>query len=230
MTPRFTMDSFRRFIHQSSVAIRIVAAAHLLQTTVFQFSLTGGLSMLPTLQAMGDHVYIDKLCHSRAKNVKVGDIVVSLKPTDDSTLVCKRVAGLPGDIIYANPMPTFVPSSSSSSDKSLALDPETLRPLGSSQPPSSISVPPSSCTESRYIKVPEGHLWLLGDNASASLDSREYGPVPMGLVLGKVIFAVYWGPFDFLPHKIRWISSNQTMSDKSLQELLLSTSPRDYPK
>lgn len=38
--------------------------------------------------------------------------------------------------------------------------------------------------------VPPGHLWLEGDNPAVSVDSRVYGPVPMGLVQGKILARV----------------------------------------
>ncbi|PGH05157.1 hypothetical protein AJ80_08393 [Polytolypa hystricis UAMH7299] len=41
--------------------------------------------------------------------------------------------------------------------------------------------------EDLMIQVPEGHVWLTGDNLPWSRDSREYGPVPLGLVIGKVV-------------------------------------------
>ncbi|PWA01537.1 hypothetical protein BB558_002377 [Smittium angustum] len=34
-------------------------------------------------------------------------------------------------------------------------------------------------------KVPKGHLWLSGDNPSGSTDSRNYGAVPMAMIVGK---------------------------------------------
>ncbi|ELU06626.1 hypothetical protein CAPTEDRAFT_168673 [Capitella teleta] len=43
--------------------------------------------------------------------------------------------------------------------------------------------------------VPRGHLFVEGDNMHASRDSRHYGPVPYGLVRGKVI-AKIWPPSD----------------------------------
>ncbi|KAF5747617.1 putative mitochondrial inner membrane protease subunit [Tripterygium wilfordii] len=43
------------------------------------------------------------------------------------------------------------------------------------------------------IKVPEGHCWVEGDNPAFSLDSRAYGPVPLGLVRGRVTHIV-WPP------------------------------------
>ena len=41
--------------------------------------------------------------------------------------------------------------------------------------------------EEAWVRVPKGHVWLAGDNASNSTDSRDYGPVPRGLLKGKVV-------------------------------------------
>ncbi|AES93821.2 putative signal peptidase I [Medicago truncatula] len=43
------------------------------------------------------------------------------------------------------------------------------------------------------LKVPEGHCWVEGDNAASSTDSKSYGPVPLGLVRGRVTHVV-WPP------------------------------------
>ncbi|KAF7061190.1 hypothetical protein CFC21_067905 [Triticum aestivum] len=42
-------------------------------------------------------------------------------------------------------------------------------------------------------KIPEGHCWVEGDNGGVSRDSRAYGPVPLGLVQGRVTHVV-WPP------------------------------------
>jgi hypothetical protein len=39
--------------------------------------------------------------------------------------------------------------------------------------------------------VPADTAWLLGDNASNSIDSRHYGPVPISLITSRVIFRVH---------------------------------------
>ena len=49
-----------------------------------------------------------------------------------------------------------------------------------------------------YMTVPRGHVWLLGDNATDSNDSRMYGPVALGLVLNKVIASVKPGSMPTL--------------------------------
>jgi len=37
------------------------------------------------------------------------------------------------------------------------------------------------------ILIPRGYCWIEGDNAETSIDSNEYGPIPMGLFIGSAI-------------------------------------------
>ncbi|TXT08504.1 uncharacterized protein COLE_05428 [Cutaneotrichosporon oleaginosum] len=43
-----------------------------------------------------------------------------------------------------------------------------------------------SWAQGRFLRVPKGHIWVVGDNLSNSIDSRDYGPVPLAMVKGKV--------------------------------------------
>lgn len=43
------------------------------------------------------------------------------------------------------------------------------------------------------VVVPRGHVWVEGDNAANSLDSRQYGPIPLGLVRSRAVGRV-WPP------------------------------------
>ena len=38
----------------------------------------------------------------------------------------------------------------------------------------------------RCVKIEDGFAWVQGDNSRASTDSRQFGPVPLHLVLGFV--------------------------------------------
>lgn len=43
----------------------------------------------------------------------------------------------------------------------------------------------------RQVKVPPNHIWVEGDNASNSRDSRSYGPLSLGLMIGIARFRVW---------------------------------------
>lgn len=44
------------------------------------------------------------------------------------------------------------------------------------------------------VQVPEGHVWLQGDNPVNSTDSRHYGPVPAALLRGRAFLKVPQDP------------------------------------
>lgn len=52
-------------------------------------------------------------------------------------------------------------------------------------------VDPKNSDKCETIMVPKGHLWVQGDNIYASRDSREFGPVPYGLLYGKVFWRIW---------------------------------------
>ncbi len=49
------------------------------------------------------------------------------------------------------------------------------------------------CNEPREITIPPGHFFMMGDNRGESDDSRDWGPVPKGWIIGKAFFT-YWPP------------------------------------
>ncbi len=50
-----------------------------------------------------------------------------------------------------------------------------------------------ACTFPGTIIVPKGEYYMMGDNRGASDDSRFWGPVPKGWIIGKA-FLTYWPP------------------------------------
>ena len=52
-------------------------------------------------------------------------------------------------------------------------------------------VPGADVPEFGPITVPPDHVFLMGDNRDRSLDSRYFGPVPIGKLKGKA-FCVLW--------------------------------------
>ena len=73
------------------------------------------------------------------------------------------------------------------------LDPQRVvckRILG--LPGDTICVDPTGekAPSTEHVIVPGGHFWAGGDNAAWSRDSRDYGPVPMALVKGRLVAKV----------------------------------------
>lgn len=108
MTPRPGL--LRRLLHTnkpltrsaivrgSIIIIKSAAILHLLTTHVGCTYGTYGPSMLPTIAATGDGVYVSKL-HRRGKGIKVGDMVNFKHPMFPELGAIKRVVGMPGDFV-----------------------------------------------------------------------------------------------------------------------------------
>lgn len=47
---------------------------------------------------------------------------------------------------------------------------------------------PKNSDKYSNIKVPKGHVWVQGDNIYNSMDSRGFGPVPYGLLKGRIFW------------------------------------------
>ncbi|XP_050523868.1 mitochondrial inner membrane protease subunit 1-like [Daktulosphaira vitifoliae] len=48
----------------------------------------------------------------------------------------------------------------------------------------------------KYLMIPKGSVWLEGDNQKNSIDSWDYGPVPKGLINGRVLYKI-WPMYNF---------------------------------
>ncbi len=134
-----------------------------------------------------NHRYLSSFSKSWSKmtsGIAVGDVVVLQHPEKDGT-ICKRVLGLPGDIILQPRRSSYISAEHREvmnifSDDENKDDEKVYRNDYGSKPLS------SSLSNSRLTVVPDGHIWIEGDNSLNSVDSRDYGAVSANLVLGKV--------------------------------------------
>lgn len=169
-----------------------LAVAVLIKTFIIQpFYIPSG-SMLPTLQ-INDRVMVSKLQY-RFTEPSPGDIVVFESPYDPprndsvpeavlrSVLeavgirsggeedLIKRVIAVGGQVIQIRDNTVFVDGKPVEEPY---LFPGTRMP---DEPP---------------VVVPEGYVFVMGDNRNASSDSRVFGPIPVDLIIGKAILRIW---------------------------------------
>ncbi|HYI14056.1 MAG TPA: signal peptidase I [Thermomicrobiales bacterium] len=132
-----------------------------------------GESMSPTLHD-GGRVILNGAY--RFQSAGYGDVVVFNPPYDSDKPYIKRIVGLAGDTIDIH-------------DGGVYRNGDLLdEPYLDGTETTCFHVPHCSLT------IPEGMIYVLGDNRPNSSDSRVFGPVEKDAVLGEVLFS-FW-PLD----------------------------------
>ncbi|KIX08473.1 signal peptidase I [Rhinocladiella mackenziei CBS 650.93] len=146
--------------------VAIYSATVLIAHNVVWCGPNSGPSMFPTISGGLTYSIYSRL-HRRGNNVKVGDVVLFENPVFLRGRACKRIIGMPGDYVVHDP---------------------SLSPTVGGAPVPGITDVDAVREEPAMVQVPEGHVWVAGDNLSHSRDSRFYGPVPMALIAAKVLY------------------------------------------
>lgn len=139
-----------------------------LKTFVFMVVSVSGDSMKDTLHS-GDLLFANT-----KSNPDRGDIVVVYDLNVNDEPIIKRVVGLEGDMLWTENGYLF---RQYVDDKGNVCSEKLDEPY----------VLESGVTEMRHrITVPEGYIFVLGDNRAGSYDSIDFGPAKMSSVLGVV--------------------------------------------
>ncbi|GAA0438143.1 signal peptidase I [Lentibacillus halophilus] len=167
-----------------TIILLAVVLAFVFRSQLFASYIVNGESMEPTLYD-GNLLMVNKVVYDLTDVDRFDIIVFHANDTDDYV---KRVIGLPGDdIVYKN-------------DK-LFINGEYMKEpfLKSFKKASAIRPYTGDFTlkeATGKTTVPEGKLFVMGDNRKDSLDSRKIGFIPIDTVVGKVDIT-YW-PFSDL--------------------------------
>ncbi|MGI6153531.1 MAG: signal peptidase I [Christensenellaceae bacterium] len=149
-----------------------VCIAIFVRLFVFEIILVDGQSMQPTLYT-NERVAVEKV--SRYFGLpKRGDVVIVHYPDIDGTFV-KRTIALPGETVEIK-------------DSTVYIDGQPLSEeyINHEEPYGDMAA----------TVVPEGHVFVMGDNRAHSLDSRTYyiGPISKDQIVGHGMFVIW--PFN----------------------------------
>ena len=130
--------------------------------------IVSGASMSPTFET-GQYLIIDQLSY-RLETPERGDVVIFRFPQDTTKFFIKRVIGLPGETVELNGTDVIIKQPK---DGIQFLLPEPY--LTASNLKNDFS----------SIQLAENEYFVMGDNRSASSDSRIWGPVTEDLIVGR---------------------------------------------
>lgn len=158
----------------------VIALSYGLRTFVFQpYEIPSG-SMEETIQT-GDMVFAEKVSYY-FRDVEQGDIVTFRDPLTPGRELIKRVIAVGGQTVDINDEDGLVYVDG------VALD----EPYTNGLP--SYTLPNSVANVTFPYTVPEGELWVMGDNRTNSQDSRYFGSIEESSVTGHGVL-IYW-PLD----------------------------------
>ncbi|MDZ5474361.1 signal peptidase I [Bacillus sp. 31A1R] len=167
------------FWEWTKALIIAVLLAAVIRYFLFAPIVVDGESMMPTLQHK-DRMIVNKFSYTIGKPDRF-DIIVFHAPENKDYI--KRVIGLPGDRIEYKNDTLYV---NGKAYKEPYLDKYKEQVIDG---PLTESFTLMEITGQET--VPEGHLFVMGDNRRYSKDSRRIGTVPMKKVLGTTS-VVYW--------------------------------------
>jgi signal peptidase I len=156
---------------------------------------------------VGDHLLVDKLAYAPSgpvsrfllpySAVKRGDIIVFRYPADIKQTFVKRCIGVPGDRIRIVDKQLFLNGKAANEPYVVHKMPyiDSYRDNFPSDPRQTVSEAAGDMLLNHVVNgevvVPRGFYFAMGDNRDSSLDSRYWGFVPAGNIIGKPL-VIYW--------------------------------------
>ncbi len=167
----------RQALEWGAVVIGALLAALLIKTFLFQAFSIPSASMTDAL-GVGDRVLVNKVSY-RFGELDRGDIIVFHKPANagpsETEEFIKRVIGLPGEQLELI-------------DGVIHIDGRPLEEPYLRRGTVTRELAPQT--------VPDGYVFVMGDNRVISRDSRSFGPIPIDDIVGEA-FLRLWPLGDF---------------------------------
>jgi signal peptidase I len=198
----------------AALVVGLIAVLILAAVVALTFSVrVDGDSMRPTLKS-GDRLEIDLL---HRHDVHRFDLVEAAEPQPGGPgpMIVKRVIGMPGDrvAVAGGPHPQVYLRPAGSTKVEIVDNPTWEGQVGAAIV--------SCCTASgtsldagglpkKWVTVPAGDYWVVGDNWGGSTDSRVFGFVPAANVRARLSFRLLpWGRKGTIPSSVRLVPAKR---------------------
>lgn len=157
--------------------VAVFAAVWLLRTFVFApYEIPSG-SMEDTIK-VEDYVFAEKVSYN-FRSPEPGEIITFKDPLSPDRTLIKRVIATGGQTVDLI-------------DGKVVVDGKPLEEPYVKSGAKSYPLTPDKSVQIEYpYTVPEGYIWVMGDNRTQSSDSRVFGAIPVSNVVGHAIFR-YW--------------------------------------
>jgi signal peptidase I len=177
-----------------------------IRTTLLEAFRITAMSTYPTI-VPNDRLLANKLAYKN-RDPERGDLIVFLNPKDRRQNYIKRVVAIAGDTVeikggqlYINDVQLQRQELSQSELNNIRIE-FNGEPLegdvfeesnGDARYKIFIAGPPhnQASTDFTKITVPEYHCFVLGDNRNLSIDSRNFGPVPLATIKGRADYLYF---------------------------------------
>ena len=183
-SPLREQTSFGRLLREwGPVLFAAVVIALFVRLVLVQAYHIPSASMVPTLEE-GDRVVVNRLSYQFGE-VERGQVVVFKKPQGSSGQndLIKRIIGLPGETIRFADNQVYV--------NGLRLEEPYLAEQDSTRPRLTIPGCAQTTPAPDTCVVPEGAIFMMGDNRLGSSDSRVFGPIEIDSVVGRAFLRVW---------------------------------------
>ena len=183
-SPLREQTSFGRLLREwGPVLFAAVVIALFVRLVLVQAYHIPSASMVPTLEE-GDRVVVNRLSYQFGE-VGRGQVVVFKKPQGSSGQndLIKRIIGLPGETIRFADNQVYV--------NGLRLEEPYLAEQDSTRPRLTIPGCAQTTPAPDTCVVPEGTIFMMGDNRLGSSDSRVFGPIEIDSVVGRAFLRVW---------------------------------------
>ena len=150
-----------------------LVVAWIIRSTVIEPFVVVGASMDPTFST-GQFLLVDRLTYD-FKAPQRDDVIVFKYPNDPSQDYIKRIIGLPGETVIIR-------------DGGVSIEAPTAGGAASSTPVALNEpyIDPSHAShDDLTVTLDSSHYFVMGDNRAESSDSRVWGPLPAGLIIGR---------------------------------------------